>query len=108
MNQCADIKDNKNVISKQELVLIDYFLTNSGKEVIDKLYPDNQFLNFDKDYRIPNIFYDSLQEENNKNLRDILKAKKMLKEELHFQITLPSKVYKFAKENFKNELNNYF
>ena len=37
-------KDNKNVISKQELVLIDYFLTNSGKEVIDKLYPDNQFL----------------------------------------------------------------
>ena len=61
----------KNVISKQELVLIDYFLTNSGKEVIEKLYPDNQFLNFDKDYRIPNIFYDSIQEENNKNLRDM-------------------------------------
>ena len=64
-------KDNNNLISKKELVLIDYFLTNSGKEVIEKLYPDNKFLNFDQDYRIPNIFYDSIQEENNKNLRDM-------------------------------------
>ena len=53
-------------------------------------------------------FYSKNNIKNSKDLHDILKAKKMLKEELHFQITLPSKIYKFAEENLKNELNDYF
>ena len=45
---------------------------------------------------------------NNKTLTKFLKAKKLKKEELNYQITLPSKIYKFAEENLKNELNEYF
>ena len=53
-------------------------------------------------------FYLKNNIKNRKTLSKIIKAKGMLEEELHFQITLPSKIYKFAKENFKNELNEYF
>ena len=45
---------------------------------------------------------------NSESLSKILKSKGMVLEELHYQICLPSKIYKFAEENFKNQLNEYF
>ena len=45
---------------------------------------------------------------NSEGLIKILKEKGMIVEELHYQISLPLKIYKFAEENFKNELNEYF
>ena len=53
-------------------------------------------------------FYLKNNIKNSKNLSKILKKKGMVLEELHFQITLPLKIYKFAEENFQNELNEYF
>ncbi len=45
---------------------------------------------------------------NTKSLINLLKANNLTQEELYYQITLPSKKYKFAEENLKNELNEYF
>ena len=45
---------------------------------------------------------------NKKDLDNILKTKGISKEELHYQITLPLKVSKFAKQNFQNEIESYF
>ena len=45
---------------------------------------------------------------NKKDLDNILKTKGVSKEELHYQITLPLKVSKFAKQNFQNEIESYF
>ena len=53
-------------------------------------------------------FYLKNNIKNRETLIKILEAKGMILEELHFQITLPSKIYKFAEENLKNELNDYF
>ena len=41
-------------------------------------------------------------------MNKILKAKGVIVEELHFQITLPARIYKFAEKNLKDELNEYF
>mgnify|MGYP001472936161 CR=1 FL=1 len=65
---------------------------------IEKNVRENEIKNF---YLKNNI-------NNNKTLTKFLKAKKLKKEELNYQITLPSKIYKFAEENLKNELNEYF
>ena len=45
---------------------------------------------------------------NNKDLDNILKTKGISKEELHYQITLPLKVSKFAQQNFQNQIESYF
>ena len=39
-----------------------------------------------------------------KDLDNILKNKGISEEELHYQITLPLKISKFAKQNFKNQI----
>ena len=41
-------------------------------------------------------------------MNKFLKAKGIVVEELHFQITLPARIYKFAEKNLKDELNEYF
>ena len=41
-------------------------------------------------------------------LENLLKKKGIQQEELHYQITLPLKICKFAEEKFKNELKDYF
>jgi len=43
-----------------------------------------------------------------KDLDNILKNKGLSEEELHYQITLPLKISKFAKQNFKNQIETYF
>ena len=43
-----------------------------------------------------------------KDLDNILKNKGISEEELHYQITLPLKISKFAKQNFKNQIETYF
>ena len=45
---------------------------------------------------------------NKENLKYLLIANGLTEKELHYQITLPSKINKFAEKNFKNELNQYF
>ena len=45
---------------------------------------------------------------NKNDLVKILKFKGILEEELHYQITLPLKISKFATQNFQNELKSYF
>ena len=70
----------------------------ASMESIEKNFRENEIKNF---YLKNNII-------NTKSLSKHLKAKKLTQEELHYQITLPSKIYKFAEENLKNELNEYF
>ena len=43
-----------------------------------------------------------------KDLDNILKNKGISEEELHYQITLPLKISKFAEQNFKNQIETYF
>ena len=57
---------------------------------IEKNVRENEIKNF---YLKNNI-------NNTESLSKILKAKKLTKEELHYQITLPLKIYKFAEENY--------
>ena len=45
---------------------------------------------------------------NKKDLDNILKTKGISEGELHYQITLPLKILKFAKQKFKNEIESYF
>tara|TARA_A100001388_G_C28693053_1_gene462288 strand:- start:414 stop:770 length:357 start_codon:yes stop_codon:yes gene_type:complete len=70
----------------------------ASMESIEKNVRENEIKNF---YLKNNI-------NNTKSLSKLLKAKKLTQEELHYQITLPSKIYKFAEDNLKNELNEYF
>ena len=53
-------------------------------------------------------FYLQNNIKNKETLNNILKAKGIIVEELHFQITLPARIYKFAEKNLKDELNEYF
>ena len=53
-------------------------------------------------------FYLKNNIKNKETLNKILKAKGIIVEELHFQITLPARIYKFAEKNLKDELNEYF
>lgn len=53
-------------------------------------------------------FYLKNNIKNKETLNKILKAKGIVVEELHFQITLPARIYKFAEKNLKDELNEYF
>lgn len=55
-----------------------------------------------------NIFYSKNKLNNKYNLNKLLKAKGINKEELNYQITLDLKINKFAEENFKKELQDYF
>ena len=45
---------------------------------------------------------------NKKDLDNILKTKGISEEELHYQITLPLKVSKYAQQNFENQIESYF
>ena len=45
---------------------------------------------------------------NKKDLDNILKTKGISEEELHYQITLPLKVLKYAQQNFENQIESYF
>ena len=45
---------------------------------------------------------------NKKDLNNILKTKGISEEELHYQITLPLKVSKYAQQNFENQIESYF
>jgi len=45
---------------------------------------------------------------NKKDLDKILKNKGFSEEELHYQITLPLKISKFAQQNFQDEIESYF
>ena len=45
---------------------------------------------------------------NKKDLDNILKTKGISEGELHYQITLPLKILKFAKQKFQNEIESYF
>ena len=45
---------------------------------------------------------------NKNDLEKILKIKAISKEELHYQITLPLKILKFANQNFQEELKTFF
>ena len=45
---------------------------------------------------------------NKNDLEKILKIKAISKEELHYQITLPLKILKFANQNFQKELETFF
>ena len=67
-------------------------------------------VNIEKNVRESEIknFYLKNNINNTKSLIKLLKAKKLTREELHFQITLPLKIHKFAEENLQNELNEYF
>ena len=65
---------------------------------IDKNIYDNEI----------NIFYSKNKLNNKYNLNKLLKAKGINKDELHYQITLDLKINKFAEENFKKELQDYF
>ena len=45
---------------------------------------------------------------NNKDLDNILKTKGISEKEFHYQITLPLRVSKFARQNFQNQIESYF
>ena len=45
---------------------------------------------------------------NKNDLVNILKIKGISEEELHYQIILPLKIFKFASQNFQEELKSYF
>ena len=45
---------------------------------------------------------------NKKDLENVLKIKGISEEEFHYQITLPLKISKFAKQNFQDEIESYF
>ncbi len=108
-------------------------LESKFKNFIDEINPDtlkilkldNMLPNFVKNFLVYEIvskvrleqnvlekeiksFYLKNNIKNSDNLSKILKANGMVLEELHYQITLPSKIYKFSKENFKNELHEAF
>ena len=53
-------------------------------------------------------FYSENKIGNKTTLREFLKAKAISENELHYQIVLNLKINKYAKQNFKNELNDYF
>ncbi len=45
---------------------------------------------------------------NENDLENFLKNRGILEEHLYYQITLPLKIFKFAKDNFQKELKTYF
>ena len=45
---------------------------------------------------------------NYKDLESFLRIKGIAEEELHYQITLPLKISKFAEQNFREEIKSYF
>ena len=53
-------------------------------------------------------FYLKNNIKNKESLNQFLKAKGIGKKALHYQISLPLKIYLYAEKNFKNELEEYF
>ena len=53
-------------------------------------------------------FYLKNNIKNKQSLNQFLKAKGIGEEALHYQICLPLKIYSYAEQNFKNELEDYF
>ena len=72
-------------------------------EITKEIYIEKEILETEiKSFYLKNDINDE------ESLNNLLIANGMTEEELQYQITLPSKINKFAEKNFENELNEYF
>ena len=101
------------------------FLNEINKDTLKIIKLGNMLPNFIRNFLIYKIVNDISLEQNiyeteiknfylknnilnKRDLDNILKTKGISEEEFQYQITLPLKILKFAKQNFENEIESYF